>query len=395
MAAWMVARVLIGLVDAARMAGVLGEVVAHETLPRMRLSFRLVWLAVGLCACSGSLAPASSHDASAVQDAGSTDSALSDSARIESGVDTGHDAALDAALDAASDAGPPFHCDQALATGARLGGDLRFDPADPHPGDTLTVTVLATDGTGRTDAPAMTLRSTGADGTAERAPSTIEGGAAISYFAVPDLKLGDLCLEAMIGGEVEASARVAVTPRPPGPSRADGIFRVMSNHQWTCAEQPEWGNFIDVEVHDADGSPMAGVVVRFDKPATTVDPIRAADTNPVPDSVVTRADGKARVPNYWPINANGLMVFNLSLDGRASDVATEITSGWWGDNLAGCNYCPLGTNRNVWGHWSYTVVFQRDPAATEECVVPSDHASMVACGPPRHIHHDSTHPACW
>lgn len=59
MAAWMVARVLIGLVGAARMAGVLGEVVAHETLPRMRLSFRLVWLAVGLCACSGSLAPAS------------------------------------------------------------------------------------------------------------------------------------------------------------------------------------------------------------------------------------------------------------------------------------------------------------------------------------------------
>ena len=98
--------------------------------------------------------------------------------------------------------------------------------------------------------------------------------------------------------------------------------------------------------------------------------------------------------DYWPISDNGLLVFNVSVDGVASDVATEITTGWWEDDLMGCNYCSTATV-NVWGHWSHTVEFRRDPTATEACVVESDHAGMAACGEPRHIHHHPDVRACW
>lgn len=112
--------------------------------------------------------------------------------------------------------------------------------------------------------------------------------------------------------------------------------------------------------------------------------------------MTTDGDGQFHGYNYWPINENGYMVFLLSVDGCASEVATEITTGWWETDNDGCRFCDSGAhpNRNVWGHWSYTVDFQVDPAATEACVVPNDHAGQVGCTI-EHIHHDPSHMDCW
>src|SRR4029079_9326469 len=97
----------------------------------------------------------------------------------------------------------------------------------------------------------------------------------------------------------------------------------------------------------------------------------------------------------WPSNGNGFTVFELSVEGAASDRATEITSGWWDTAPDGCRYCPDYPTRNVYGHWSHRVVFQLDPAAGTICVVPTDHAGQSACGTPGHIQHAPDASACW
>ncbi len=150
---------------------------------------------------------------------------------------------------------------------------------------------------------------------------------------------------------------------------------------------------------------MSGAVVRLDWPATTARPIKN-DTSPpepsvIPPAMTTGGDGTVDLMtsigdgDRFPTNENGYMVFNLSIDGCASDVATEITTGWWETNVEGCRYCPADSGpRNVWGHWSHTVTFRLDPNAPSACVVPSDHAGQQACTPP-HIHHDPEHAACF
>ncbi len=293
-----------------------------------------------------------------------------------------------------TDTSPPFTCEPSAATGARIGGDLRTHPVDPHPGDTLVVTVRSTDGTSRTEAPDMVLHALDERGSQPRGPQAIEGGAAVYYFAVSDLVSGDVCLEARIGDAVEASGKVTVTPRPPVDT-STGVYKVTTNHQWTCGEQPTYGNEVHIAVLDASGQGVAGAEVEVILPTTTVPPIYN-DTEPSSIPARLAMDGSGRFVGYnsWPSHDNGLMVFELSVADAPSDIATEITTGWWEDDLAGCNYCNT-YGINVWGHWSHTIVFQRDASATQACLVPTDHGGMSACGEPRHIHHDPDHPACW
>ena len=94
-----------------------------------------------------------------------------------------------------------------------------------------------------------------------------------------------------------------------------------------------------------------------------------------------------------PIDAKpGYLMFLLSVDGGASDTAVEITTGLWETTNAGCNYCGK-YGINVYGHWSYTVEFQRDPAAKQVCEVPTDHAGQSKCGA-RHLYHDPAYTSC-
>lgn len=138
-----------------------------------------------------------------------------------------------------------------------------------------------------------------------------------------------------------------------GLGTSEGEASSSANHQWTCDEQP------------------------------------------VPDQIVTGPDGHAMLYDYWPISDNGLLVLEVSVAGLASDIATEITTGWWETSPSECHYCDTPTV-NVWGHWSYTLEFQRDPSATEICRVENDHVGMAACAEePRHIHHHPDVRACW
>ncbi|MCH9688150.1 MAG: hypothetical protein K0V04_42355 [Deltaproteobacteria bacterium] len=290
---------------------------------------------------------------------------------------------------------PPFSCEQASAGSPLLDGVVVFDPAQPHPGDTLTVVVRATNGTSRQDAPPMDLEVTDRSGVRTVASQTIEGGEAVYYYSIPQVPEGELCLRGLVAGANEVSGKLTVTPRPPGPPIDGGIFKIVANHMWTCDEQPSFGNELHVWVRDENGQAMSGVPVAV-RPADTTDlrSIYNGDAQPLPSEIVTGDDGHAMAFNYWPISDNGLLVFEVEVAGVASDIATEITTGWWEDDLMGCNYCNTATV-NTWGHWSYTVEFQRDPSANEVCVVDNDHAGMTACGEPRHVHHAPGVQACW
>lgn len=290
---------------------------------------------------------------------------------------------------------PPFACDAVQAGSPVLDGLVLFDPAQPHPGDTLNVIVRATNGLSRGDAPPMQLEVTDRDGVQTLVPQATEGGEVLYYFAIPQVPEGELCLRGIIDGATEIGTEITVTPRPPGPPVDGGIYKVVSNHMWTCDEQPGFGNELHVWVRDENGQGLPGVAVAL-RPADSTDlgSIYNGDGEPLPATIVTGDDGHAMAFDYWPISDNGLLVFDVAVDGVASDVATEITTGWWEDDLMGCNYCSTPTV-NVWGHWSYTVEFQRDPTATEVCVVENDHAGMNACGEPRHIHHHPDVRPCW
>jgi hypothetical protein len=292
--------------------------------------------------------------------------------------------------------GTAFTCTEASTSSPALAALFLLDPKDPHPGDTLTVVIRATNGVGSGDAPPMTLGATSAKGTSDVPLSILIGGPATYVYEVPDVPLGDICLLSKVNGADEASGKVTVTPRPPGPSAQSGVYKVTENHQFTCDEQPDWGNELHVEVRDAAGNgvPNAKIDVRLPD-WTDLGSIKNADTNPVPSELAT--DGSGHYDDYfwWPSNDNGFTIFELTVQGTASDRATEITSGWWQSDPSGCTYCNGGTAHNVYGHWSHRIVFQLDASATEACVVPTDHAGQSACGAPGHVQHDPGYSACW
>ncbi len=357
-----------------------------------------IGVALALCACSSSGTVVGTDDGgseAAVDAAGNPNDAASPMDAHE-GLDTG--AAADRV--AVPDTGAPaFSCAPTPATSPVLAGQLLLDPADPHPGDTLTVLIKSTNGYTQATAPAMTLEATTAAGTQMQTTmitsGVLDAKGVVYYYEVPDVPLGDVCLLSRIMGNPEVSGKITVTPRPAPPPSPQGVYHVTMNHQFTCQEEPTWGNEFHVAVLDANGAGIPGAIVDVHLPATTdTSNIKNSGQHPVPTTLTM--DGTGHYDDYfwWPSNTNGFTVFELSVEGAASDVATEITTGWWDSNAAGCSYCSTPAV-NVYGHWSHRIVFQLDPSATQACVVPSDHAGQSNCGAPGHLYHDPSFQSCW
>lgn len=298
---------------------------------------------------------------------------------------------------------PPFHCDLATESPS-LDPVVWQHPTTPLAGETVTYAIKSQN-TAPPDAPELTIELVNRDGTRSWQGGYVVGGAnALYYVSVADLAEGDNCVAVRSPSGAEV-ARKIVAPAPAPVPRGTGPWKVTSNHQWTCGEQPTFGNLLHVNVLDEGGEPIEGAVVRIDVTDDTVFPVGPDDTaqswaeHASPKELVTDAAGHAELVTPWgegirsPIDSKpGLLVFNLSVDGGASDTATEITTGLWETNAEGCNYCSTYAV-NVYGHWSHTVELRRDPAATEICDVPSDHAGQAACAY-GHFYHDPERPSC-
>lgn len=300
---------------------------------------------------------------------------------------------------------PPFAC-TLPAVSPTLALVARTHPGAVRAGQALTV-ALHSGNTAPNNAPALELELTDAAGQRTLTPQARGGGGQASwFFTAADLPAGEACLvvRRVGGGAVELAQKIDVLPAQAQP-RGNGVWKVKSHHQWRCDEQPTNGNGLIVEVRDEQGKGVAGATVRLRVSDDTVFPVKP-DTSATnwadhahPKSMTTDGNGRAELTTPWgwgirtPIDGRpSWLIFLVSIDGGASDTATEITTGLWETDAQGCNYCSKSAV-NVYGHWSYTVTFQRDPTATEICDVGTDHAGQSACTH-EHLYHHPTRPSC-
>ena len=302
------------------------------------------------------------------------------------------------------DKGKPFSC--ALPAAApTLKPKVWQHPKQPHAGQTAVLSVQSRVSPKPSKAHALSVTLINSAGKRTSTTYDVAGGKYwVYHLPVAKLAAGENCVIVRRGSTVEVARKITAAA-PAKLPRGNGVWKVTRNHQWTCSEQPTYGNFLKVKVMDQAGKPVKGAKVNIRWTDDTVYPVKPDKSagswaaHKHPKQLTTGSDGKASLTTPWgtgirtPIDAKpGYLMFTLSVAGGASDTAVELTSGLWETTNAGCNYCgKYGVN--VYGHWSYTVEFRRDTAAKQVCEVPTDHAGQKKCGA-RHLYHDPKHTSC-
>jgi hypothetical protein len=300
---------------------------------------------------------------------------------------------------------PPFSCELPPLT-PTLDLSSWTHPAAGHlAGQTITL-VLQSQNTPKDQAPPLTTELVNRDGARIITEQALVGGAKpVWYISVADLALGENCIEVRNGADVEYAVKIIASDPSPGVPRGNGPWKVTTNHQWRCDEQPTFGNLLQVHVEDELGNPVANATVDLRWTDDTVYPVPPDDAaqsweeHGQPKTLTTDENGFAELWTPWgqgvrsPIDGKpSYAVYLVSMADGASDFATEITTGIWETDDFGCNYCNTYAV-NVYGHWSYTVKFKRDPAATQVCEVGTDHEGQQACSH-QHVFHDPARPSC-
>ncbi len=285
-----------------------------------------------------------------------------------------------------------FRCQLPQAT-PQIATKYWIHPKRPYAGQTLTLSIQSSRFPVN-KAPPIQIELINRNGRRSSKYYAVVGGKTLYYISIAGLAAGENCVvvRRQSNGNVEVALKVQARDPSPGIPRGNGVWKVVRNHQWTCSEQPTNGNFLIVYVKDERGRPVKGATVKIDWTDDTVFPIKPEkNAHQIhPRTMVTDANGRAELfykPTMRgirsPIDSKpGWLVYRISIAGGASDTATEITTGIWGSikppGKPECNYC----NRpavNVYGHWSYTIEFRRDPKAKEICDVPIDHQGQKAC----------------
>jgi hypothetical protein len=162
-------------------------------------------------------------------------------------------------------------------------------------------------------------------------------------------------------------------------------YKVVQNHQWTCNEQPEWGNYLKVIVRDENGNPVPGVEIQYWHD-NTANPHNPHDGFPAEGTITTGGNGEVQVQNWWPgciscvEGSPRVTNFFFKVKNSRSDTAVEISSGIYGNECPSA-FCPGRSTVNVWGHWSYTVEFRRTSGDLPEQEVSTDHAGQLQNNP--------------
>ncbi len=304
-----------------------------------------------------------------------------------------------------TDDDPPFSCEPSPTTPTLALSSWQHPAAGLLAGQTVTL-VVQSQNTNKADAPPLTATLVNSQGARTIDPVLPSGGAKpVWQLSLAGLALGDNCVEVRNGANVEYAVKIVGASPSPGVPRGDGVWKITRHHQWTCEEQPTYGNLLQVYVKDEFDSPVPGATVNLrwtDDASFPVPPDAAAQTweaHGQPKTLTTDANGFAELFTPWgqgirsPIDAKpSYVVFLVSVAGGASDVATEITTGWWETDEFGCKYCEQEAV-NVYGHWSHTIEFKRDPAALQVCEVGTDHAGQAGCSAP-HLFHDPLNASC-
>jgi len=308
--------------------------------------------------------------------------------------------------DRSPDQAPPFSC-SLPATAPSLKLSAWRHPAAPAAGQTVTLSLQSKISPKPSKPAALNATLINRQGSRVITAYDVAGGKYwIYHIPVAGLSRGDNCIVVRRGGAgaVEYAVKVKAAPAA-GVARGSGPWKVIKNHQWRCDEQPKYGNLLNVRVLDEKGKAVKGARVRIRWGDDTVYPVKpdskaaSWSAHAHPKVLVTGSDGKASLTTPWgkgirtPIDGKpGYLMFFLDVQGGASDMAMEITTGLWEATGSNCNYCSK-YGINVYGHWSYSVEFRRDPKATRVCEVGHDHAGQKKCAY-THLYHDPKRPSC-
>lgn len=309
------------------------------------------------------------------------DSDVAPDADIQSEVEAGTDA--DDPNDAGGDSDSP-RSDTDVDEGTPLpvcdevggsGFTISVDPPSPWESGSARVSVRSDEGVANV---VIAVVGTGAAPTPEWIG--VEGNGPWTWsWSLSPLRSGDFCVtfSGDPNGTVYQRARLHVATEPPPVAP----FKVIESHQWTCEEMYTFAINMDTYVIDETGDPMPGVRILVEH-----EPCEIAEDHPPPTEVTTDENGFVRWENYNPH-----CFFHERVADTPSDTAIEIWTGIW-EEQEGCNFCSTYAV-NVYGHWSYTIVFQRTPGATEVCQVQNDQAGQSRCPPLPHWE-DPVGPEC-
>lgn len=276
--------------------------------------------------------------------------------------ETGTDADIEEADADVEEEPPPPICEPVTGSGITIS----TDPSAPWDGGSARVRVSG-------DVPLTNVQLAVEGDEPVPVPSWIEvvgDGPWTWSWSLSSLRTGSYCLTFSADPDSRVYQRAPLLVTGEAPPVAP--FTVVENHQWTCEEEYTWAINVDTIVLDEVGVPIPGVRILVEH-----EPCETAEDHPPPSELITDDDGFARWENYNP-----RCFFHQRIAESPSDTAIEIYSGIWEDQ-EGCNYCSTFAV-NVWGHWSYTITFQRTPGAGEICEVPTDHAGQSRCAPTLH-----------
>ncbi len=303
-----------------------------------------------------------------------------------------------------SETGVPFTCTLDTASASELAKLYLDPPASLVKGDTITIGVKANGRLAASDqfiAPADKTPKvvvTHAGGTVEATIPSYQthGSFSVLYYPFGNLPVGEVCIKVMMGTRVELAQKVSVAAYQ-NISAALGAYKVVAgkNHQKTCSERSDGETILTVEVVDANDNPIPNLPLKIGNSGFVEgDKFHGnGDTEDIQTDIIAnnelKTDGNGRLSralkspvsggNGYPSAGMNFLTIAVG-DGRPSDIAIGISTGWWesfrqaiGGSVENFS---CGNGGNVWGHWSHIVRFKWDPNAQTFCREHNDLAGL-------------------
>ena len=202
------------------------------------------------------------------------------------------------------DKSPPFAC-KLPTLSATLKPKVWQHPKTPHAAQTVVLSLQSRISPKPSTPHALTTTLLNSAGKRTIKTYDVAGGKYwIYHIPVAALRAGDNCVVVRRGSSVELARKITAAS-PAKLARGNGVWKVKSNHQWGCGEQPTYGNLLKVRVLDQAGKPVKGARVNIRWTDDTVYPVKPDSSasswaaHKHPKYLTTGSDGRASLTTPW------------------------------------------------------------------------------------------------